>query len=114
MTTTQKNAIASPATGLMVYDTDLDRPSVKTSTSWVTLESKDATFTIELIAQQTADFYAPDDLRINTTTNIVGSPTVTLKVNDVAYTLTDLINQGDKITVEVDIASVVNLNVTYE
>jgi hypothetical protein len=37
MTTTQKNAIATPAEGLMVYDTVLKRPCFYDGTSWVTL-----------------------------------------------------------------------------
>jgi hypothetical protein len=37
MTTTQKNAIVSPAEGLMVYDTVLKRPCFYDGTSWVTL-----------------------------------------------------------------------------
>jgi hypothetical protein len=37
MTTTQKNAIASPATGLMVYDTTLNLISVYNGTTWTTL-----------------------------------------------------------------------------
>ena len=37
MTTTQKNAIASPATGLMVYDTTLNLMSVYNGTTWITL-----------------------------------------------------------------------------
>ena len=37
MTTTQKNAIASPATGLMVYDTTLNLISVYNGTTWITL-----------------------------------------------------------------------------
>lgn len=37
MTTTQKNAIASPAVGLMVYDTTLNLISVYNGTSWITL-----------------------------------------------------------------------------
>ena len=37
MTTTQKNAIATPATGLMIYDTDLNRPCFFNGTSWITL-----------------------------------------------------------------------------
>lgn len=37
MTTAQKNAIASPAEGLMVYDTDLKRPCFYNATSWITL-----------------------------------------------------------------------------
>ncbi len=37
MTTTQKNAIASPAAGLMVYDTTLTRPCFYDGTTWITL-----------------------------------------------------------------------------
>ena len=37
MTTTQKNAITSPATGLMVYDTTLNLISVYNGTTWISL-----------------------------------------------------------------------------
>ena len=37
MTTTQKNAIATPATGLQVYDTTLNRPCFYDGTTWITL-----------------------------------------------------------------------------
>ena len=37
MTTLQKNAIVTPAAGLMVYDTDLNRPCFYNGTSWITL-----------------------------------------------------------------------------
>jgi hypothetical protein len=37
MTTTQKNAIATPVTGLMVYDTTLNRPCFYDGTTWITL-----------------------------------------------------------------------------
>jgi hypothetical protein len=37
MTTTQKNAITSPATGLMVYDTTLNLISVYNGTMWISL-----------------------------------------------------------------------------
>jgi len=39
MTTTQKNAISSPATGLMVYDTTLNKLCVFTGTVWETITS---------------------------------------------------------------------------
>jgi hypothetical protein len=39
MTTTQKNAIASPAAGLMVYDTDLNKLCVRTAAAWETITS---------------------------------------------------------------------------
>lgn len=37
MTTAQKNVIATPAAGLMVYDTDLNRPCFHNGSAWVTL-----------------------------------------------------------------------------
>jgi hypothetical protein len=37
MTTAEKNAIATPATGLMVFDTTLARPCFYNGTSWITL-----------------------------------------------------------------------------
>jgi hypothetical protein len=39
MTTTEKNAIASPATGLMVYDTTLNKLCVRTASAWETITS---------------------------------------------------------------------------
>jgi hypothetical protein len=39
MTTTQKNAISSPATGLMVYDTTLNKLAVYTGMVWETITS---------------------------------------------------------------------------
>jgi hypothetical protein len=39
MTTTQKNAIASPATGLVVYDNTLNKLSVFTGATWETVTS---------------------------------------------------------------------------
>ena len=39
MTTTQKNAITSPATGLVVYDTTLNKLSVYTGAGWETVTS---------------------------------------------------------------------------
>lgn len=37
LTTAEKNLIASPAAGLEVYDTDLNRPCFFNGTSWITL-----------------------------------------------------------------------------
>ena len=39
MTTTQKNAIATPAAGLVVYDTTLNKLCVRTASSWETITS---------------------------------------------------------------------------
>jgi hypothetical protein len=37
MTTTQKNAISSPATGLQVYDTTLNQMSYYNGTTWTNI-----------------------------------------------------------------------------
>jgi len=37
LTTTQKNAIATPATGLQIYDSTLNRPCFYDGTTWITL-----------------------------------------------------------------------------
>jgi len=73
-----------------------------------------ATITVELIDDLSVDFYATDDLKINDLNVIVGSGTITIEVNDSAYTLENLISQGDKITVNATTESVVNLEVRYE
>jgi hypothetical protein len=39
MTTTQKNAISSPAAGLVIYDTTLGKLCVRTSSAWQTITS---------------------------------------------------------------------------
>jgi len=39
MTTTQKNAIASPAAGLVVYDTTLNKLCVRTALAWEIITS---------------------------------------------------------------------------
>ena len=80
----------------------------------ITNENKKATITVELISQLTTNFYAPNALRINSTALISGSGTLTLKVNDVAYTLGNLIPQGAKITAETTSSSVYNLISIYE
>ena len=96
--------------------TDLSSPdnTKYPTTLAVVNETKKATITVELISQLTTNFYAPNALRINSTALISGSGTLTLKVNDVAYTLTDLIPQGAKITAETTSSSVYNLISIYE
>jgi hypothetical protein len=104
-----KENIANKATNLTSPD-DTKYPT----TLAVVNENKKATITVELINQLITDFYAPNALRINSTALISGSGTITLKVNDVAYTLGNLITQGQKITAETTTASVYNLISIYE
>jgi len=69
-------------------------------------------YTIELIDALTVDFYAPYNLSIDSVTNILNAPTTTLQDDNVAYTLGNTIASGSKITVTVNTAAVVTLNVT--
>lgn len=69
-------------------------------------------YTIELMDVLTVDFYAPYDMKINSVTNIKNSPTTTIQDDGVAYTLTNTIAVGSKVTVTVNTAAVVNLNIT--
>jgi hypothetical protein len=73
-----------------------------------------ATATVELDSTLTNFFYAPRNLKINSTTNINGTPTVTIKVNNVAYTLGTSILRGALITLTSNVIGVVNLNIVYE
>jgi hypothetical protein len=71
----------------------------------------DLIYTVELMDALTVDFYAPYDLKINSVTNILNTPTTTILDDGAAYTLTNTILIGSKITVTVNTAAVVNLNV---
>ena len=112
----KQNAIGYTPENLVNKATDLSSPdnTKYPTTLAVVNENKKATITVELISQLTTNFYAPNALRINSTALISGSGTLTLKVNDVAYTLTDLIPQGSKITAETTSSSVYNLISIYE
>ena len=104
-----KENVANKATDLLSPDN-----TKYPTTLAVVNENKKATITVELISQLTTNFYAPNALRINSTALISGSGTLTLKVNDVAYTLGNLIPQGAKITAETTSSSVYNLISIYE
>lgn len=69
-------------------------------------------YTIELIDVLTVDFYAPYNMKINTVSNILNVPITTIDDDNVAYVLTNTISAGSKVTVTVDTAAVVNLNIT--
>jgi hypothetical protein len=78
-------------------------------TAWV---NQGLVYTIELIDVLTIDFYAPYDLKINSVTDILNTPTTTIDDDGVAYVLGATIAAGSKITITVDTAAVVNLNMT--
>lgn len=53
--------------------------------------------------------YADDNYSIDEIDNIVGTPTITIEVNDNPYTLGDPISLGDKVYIESDINSVIKI-----
>ncbi len=68
-------------------------------------------YTIELVDALTVDFYAPYNLKINSVSNVLNSPTITIQDDGASYTLGNTIAIGSKITVTANTISVVNLNV---
>lgn len=70
-------------------------------------------WTVELISATTVDVYAPYNLKINSVTNILNSPTTTIQDDGVSYTVGGgaTIASGSKITVTVNTASVITLNI---
>ena len=87
------------------------------SANWSTFNAKmdvPTTFrwTLDMNAALTGDIYPNQACTIASVTNLVGAPTTTLQKNGVAYTLGGAIASGDKITVTVSVASVIDLNFT--
>jgi hypothetical protein len=70
-------------------------------------------WTIDLMDNSSVEFYTVQDVKINSITNIVGAPTITIADDGVPYTLTNTILLGSKITVTSNIQSVVKLNISY-
>lgn len=71
-----------------------------------------AVWTVELVDALTVDFYAPYPLKIDTISHVLNDPEIEIKLNDEPYTLGEEIEPGDKLTVSVDLVSVINLNVS--
>jgi hypothetical protein len=67
-------------------------------------------WTIELMNALSVDFYAPYNMSISSSTNILGSPTITLYDDNVLYSLGSDIGIGSKITVVASVSGVTNLN----
>jgi hypothetical protein len=81
-----------------------------TSTSvWV---DSPIVWTIELINALSVDVYAPYNLSIDTVTNILNSPTITIYDDNVLYTLGNTIAVGSKITVVASSIGVTNLTLS--
>lgn len=81
-----------------------------TTSQWV---NSPAYWTIDLMDESSVEFYTVQATKINSITNIVGSPTITIADDGSPYTLTNTIASGSKVTVTSDIPSVIKLNITY-
>lgn len=81
-----------------------------TTSQWI---NSPAFWTIDLTDESSVEFYTVQATKINSITNIVGSPTITIADDGAPYTLTNTIASGSKITVTSDIPSVIKLNITY-
>lgn len=68
-------------------------------------------WTVELIDAQSVDFYSPYNLIISSSSNVLNSPTIQIKDDNVTYQFGNTISAGSKITVNSSIASVINLNI---
>ena len=99
-------------TGLTINGAITSTSLSSTTVSATTIYVQNEPWTIELIDAQTLDFYAPYALNINSITNILNSPTISLKDDGVAYTLGNSIASGSKISVSANTASVITLNIT--
>jgi len=69
-------------------------------------------WTLDFNAVLTGDIYPNQSSTIASVSDIVGSPITTILINGSSYTFGDAIISGDKITVTVDVASVIDLNFT--
>ena len=84
------------------------------ATGGVSPEYLNPVFTIELmnLSYLNTLFYSPFQLRIDSVTNLVNSPTTNISVNGSTYSFGATVSTGSSITVSVSTASVVNLNTT--
>jgi hypothetical protein len=81
---------------------------------WVNQQSVFGVVTVELDSTLKNYFYAPENIKINSITNIKGTPTLTILQDANSYDLGEPINQGALITINSDSEGVVNLNISYE
>lgn len=69
-------------------------------------------WTIDLTGVLTGEIYPNFAGTIASVTDLVGTPVTTILLNGAAYTLTNPIASGDRITITVDVISVIDLNFT--
>ncbi|RED25555.1 hypothetical protein BJ123_13123 [Rhodopseudomonas thermotolerans] len=76
MTTTQRTAITSPATGLMVFDTDLNQLHVKASGGWIAVGSTGSGGSVSIGTSYTANL--PANMSVSGGCNFSGTATLTI------------------------------------
>ena len=67
---------------------------------------------VELMDATTVVFYAPNIMSIDSITNILNAPTITITVGGLSYTLGGSIPSGSEIEINASTASVIQLNIT--
>lgn len=67
--------------------------------------------TVDFMTGLVVEIYAPNDLKINSVSNIVNAPTTTILVGGSPYVLGDTISTGSLIRISVSTYSVINLNI---
>jgi len=70
-------------------------------------------WTVDATQNLIGDIYPNFAGTIASVTNVSGAPTTTIQKNGVAYTLGSAFVSGDKLTITVSIASVIDLNMTF-
>lgn len=68
-------------------------------------------WTIDLMDASSVEFYTSRDTKINSITNIVASPTITIADDGAPYTLGNTILSGSKVTVTTNTPTVIKLNI---
>ena len=110
-------AFASSSLSIFVNDMGFITSSITSSyalTASYAINAVPTTFDwrIDFASGLQVDIYPSDSCSIDSVTNVIGNPTSSILLNDSAYSFTDPIINTDKVTITVDIPSVIDLNFT--
>ena len=111
LTTTQKNAITTPATGLEVYDSTTNTPNYYNGTTWVGVASNQSTGLSPGLFAQTSDSTPVVNTTVETTLISTGVGTLTVPANQfqvgasyIAY-LSGVMSSQNNATMEIHLRS---------
>jgi hypothetical protein len=111
MTTAQKNAITSPATGLEVYDSTTNTPNYFNGTTWVGVASNQSTGLSPGLFSQTSDSVAVTNTTVESSLISTGVGTLSVPVNGfqvgaayIAY-LSGVMSSQNNATMEIHLRS---------